>query len=249
MSWNKINNWYDDLVGQKGHYYHKEVIFPNLLKLINIKDKKISLVDLACGQGALARNLDKEVQYLGVDNSKGLIEKAAKYNKNLNHKFILKDLSKKMEKSEKTFDIATIILALQDIDNPKNVLINANNFLKKDGKLFIVINHPCFRIPRQSYWDINENNKLQSRAISTYMSEMTIPIYNRPFKSRQSVSTNYYHLPLSSYFSFLKEAGFLVENIHEWVSNKISEGKNKKMEDRARKEIPLFLCIEAKKIN
>jgi len=43
--------------------------------------------------------------------------------------------------------------------------------------LVIVLNHPCFRIPRQSGWGIDEKNKLQFRKVIKYMSPMEIPLF------------------------------------------------------------------------
>jgi hypothetical protein len=46
----------------------------------------------------------------------------------------------------------------------------------------------------------------------------------------------------------LTDNGLIIETIEEWVSNKKSTGAKALMEDKARKEIPLFLTLVAKKI-
>jgi hypothetical protein len=43
----------------------------------------------------------------------------------------------------------------------------------------------------------------------------------------------------------LFDGGFLIEKIEEWISDKKSEGGMAKIEDKARKEIPLFMAILA----
>ena len=54
----------------------------------------------------------------------------------------------------------------------------------------------------------------------------------------------------SRYFKNLNKAGLAVSLLEEWNSNKVSDsGPRAKAENLARKEIPLFLFMEAKKNN
>ena len=64
-----------------------------------------------------------------------------------------------------------------------------------------------------------------------------------------STLANSPNVPLQVYFKALKRAGFAVTGLEEWISNKKSEaGPRAKAEDKARKEIPLFMMIEATKL-
>lgn len=240
--YNHVSNWYDKLVKDKGHYYHVNVIIPNVLKLL---ESKKSVLDLACGQGVLQRHLDKNIEYLGVDISSNMINKANSYNKNKKHSFISKDLSKIVQFEKKDFEAACIILSLQDIENPSNLLKNAANHLIKNGLLILVINHPCFRIPRQSSWEIDSNKNIQYRRIDKYLSSMKIPIcvnYEQNSNSKTIISN---HFPIKTLSEYLFDSGFYIEKIDEWISDKKSTGSKAKMEDRSREEIPLFMSISA----
>ncbi len=240
--YNHVSNWYDNLVKDKGHYYHVNVIIPNVLKLL--KDKK-SVLDLACGQGVLQRHLDKDIQYLGVDISSNMIEKANLHNKNKKHVFISRDLSKIVKLEKKDFEAACIILSLQDIENPLNILKNANDHLIKNGLLIIVINHPCFRIPRQTSWQIDSQKNVQYRRVDKYLSHMKIPICVNYKKNKNSKGIISNHFPIKAVSSYLYDAGFYIEKIDEWISDKKSTGSKAKMEDGSRKEFPLFMAISA----
>ena len=244
-SWENSHSWYDKTVGEKGHYYHQSVIFPKTLNLLKLK-KGDKLLDLACGQGVLARQLPPQVGYLGVDASSSLIKQAKGYSNS--HAFILGDVTQEIKTPEKDFSHATVILALQNIEQPDLVLKNANLLLKPQGKLLIVLNHPCFRIPRQSSWGVDEAKKLQYRRIDRYLSPLKIPIQTHPGKQQASQETWSFHHPLSDYTRFLKEAGFAIELIEEWVSDKTSTGGHAKMENRSRAEFPLFLAILSYKL-
>ena len=58
-----------------------------------------------------------------------------------------------------------------------------------------------------------------------------------------------FHRPLQNYFKAFAKAGLVTMRLEEWVSHKTSDkGPRKQAEDTARKEIPLFLCLELKKL-
>ncbi len=244
-SWQKVGTWYDSIVGAKGHYFHEHVILPYVL---NHCKKCTSLLDLACGQGVLARNLVKTCSYVGIDLSKDLIKQAKSYHKNDTHThFFCADVTKDLPLDPQLqFDRITIILALQNIEHPHLVFKQAAKFCKETGRMIIVMNHPCFRIPRKTHWGIDEPTKSMYRKVFCYMSPQKIPIQAHP-GSKPSVHTWTFHHPLSSYSKWLKDEGFSIEQIDELCSDKKSTGRNARMEDRARLEFPMFLSIVAKK--
>jgi ubiquinone/menaquinone biosynthesis C-methylase UbiE len=246
-SWESSGQWYNSLVGEEGHFYHQEVILPNVLRLLNMKEGD-SLLDLACGQGILARVLPKGCTYHGVDLSPSLIHTAKQMVKRKGCAFTIADVCAPLPLStQELFTDAAMILAAQNIERPEFAFKEAYRYLQTDGSFILVINHPCFRIPRQSHWGVDESKKLQYRRVDSYMSSLNIPIQTHPGKGRSSEQTVSFHHPLSSFVQWLHKAGFLIETIEEWVSNKKSEGSCAKMENRARNEFPLFLAILAKK--
>jgi ubiquinone/menaquinone biosynthesis C-methylase UbiE len=240
-SWESVSDWYGDLVGEEGHYYHEHVILPRLKPLMGLR-KESKLLDVACGSGILARTLAKGIDYAGVDISKSLISLAQSKDKEKNHRYFVADATGDLP-VEGSFTHAAIILALQNIEHPEKVFANIANRLEKGGTLAVVLNHPCFRIPRQSSWGVDESKKLQYRRIDRYMTPMSIPIQSQPSKGAQSAQTISFHRPISEYVRLLKEAGFVVTALEEWCSDKKSVGGNSRMENRAREEFPLFLTL------
>lgn len=242
-SWQKVSKWYNKAVGDEGHYYHQHIIMPSLKRILKLKEND-SLLDLACGQGVLERYLDKNVEYFGIDLADNLIREAESKKINPNHRFYVADASKDLPIVKNNFDNGTIILALQNIKKPFGVIRNFSKHLKKGGQLVIVLNHPIFRIPGHSSW-VFESDK-QSRKIDNYMSPMEIPIVAHPGK-KESENTWSYHYPLSAYSEMLFDNGFCIEKIEEWISDKKSTGSKAKIEDKARREFPLFMAIVARK--
>ncbi len=156
-------------------------------------------------------------------------------------------MSRELPTPKKDFSHAAIILALQNITNPEGVIGNAQAHLKKNGEFLIVLNHPYFRIPRQTSWGIDQQNKFQYRRVDRYMTPLKIPITANPGRGEKSEHTWSYHFPLSHYSQLLLKHGFVIEKLEEWSSDKHSTGRAAKMENRSRKEFPMFMAILARK--
>ena len=244
-SWQKVAPWYNKLVGSEGQYYHQHVVLPGSIKLLDLQPTS-NLLDLGCGQGILARSVPEVSHYLGLDTSATLIEEARKLNKNEKYLFQVRNVARTILGAQSTFTHAAIILALQNMSDPAIALENAAKYLVKGGTLLIVLNHPCFRIPRQSGWGIDEQTKIQYRWINRYNSPLKIPITTHPGQSDSGVTWSF-HFSLHEYMQMLRKTGFAITNLEEWSSDKESVGKAAKMENRSRSEFPLFLALVCKK--
>ncbi len=242
-SWESSHKWYDSIVGETGHYYHEQIVLPNTLRLLKLQ-KGDSLLDLGCGQGVLARSLPQGVKYVGVDAAPSLIHSAKSKSK---HPFYVADITNPLKVKEAPFSHAAMILVAQNLEHADTAFKNAAANLKPQGAFILVMNHPCFRIPRQSSWGIDEPKKLQYRRIDLYMSSLKIPIQTNPGKQEKSATTWSFHHPLSYYFQKLSEGGFVIETVEEWISDKKSTGGRAAMENRSRKEFPLFIAFLCKK--
>jgi len=245
-SWNKVSSWYDQLVGEKGSDYHQSVILPGALKMLAPR-KGEKILDVGCGQGVFARRLvEAGAEVTGIDASKDLINAAQKRSPKI--RYLTADAANmKMFQSE-SFDAVSCIMAIMNMDPLEAVVREMVRVLKRGGQMLLVLNHPCFRIPRQSGWGIDENRKLQYRRIDSYMSEMKIPIKMHPGYN-PGVQTWTFHRPLAVYFKTLAENGLTVNQLEEWISHRKSlPGSTKRTEDRSRNEIPLFLALQASKL-
>jgi ubiquinone/menaquinone biosynthesis C-methylase UbiE len=245
-SWEGVSSWYDKAVGKSGHYYHQKLVLPKVLEMLELtKNSKGSLLDLACGQGIISRCLPEAMDYQGVDISPSLIKSAREQNERKNGQFLVSDITKPLSLAKKDFDYCTILLAVQNLETPLNALKNAAKHLSKGGTILLMMNHPCFRIPRQSSWGIDEERSIQYRRVDKYSSSMKIPILSNPSLGKKSATTFSFHHPLSQWTKWLFEAGFAIEWMEELSSDKVSTGKYAKREDVSRKEFPLFLAVRA----
>jgi ubiquinone/menaquinone biosynthesis C-methylase UbiE len=255
-SWNRVAGWYERLLEGEGTY-QKDLILPNLLRLMDIKKvsgRSETVLDLACGPGFFAREFAaRGASVIGVDASQALIEAVrGDVLKKDAMRFFVAQADKLTFMKDATVDKTAIVLALQNIENMPGVFRECARVLKHGGQLFIVLNHPAFRIPRASEWGWDEKTKTQYRRIDQYLSESKVEIQMypgaRPDNAKRGETTISFHRPLQLYFKVLNKAGFTVAALEEWNSNRKSErGPRASAEDASRKEIPLFLCLVAVK--
>lgn len=245
-SWGHVSGWYDKLIERGEDTYQKQVILPNLVRLIDIK-KGETVLDLACGQGFFSRELSKQgASVVGADISSELIALARSHSPK-NIRFEVSPADNLPFLKNNSVDVAVIVLAIQNIEDIDGVLKECNRVLKPKGRFFIVMNHPAFRVPKESSWGWDEKLKMQYRRVDRYLSEVTAKIVMNP-GARTSVHTVSFHRSLQFYFKKFAKNGFAVTRLEEWISHRKSEkGPRAIAEDRARKEIPLFLCLEIKK--
>jgi ubiquinone/menaquinone biosynthesis C-methylase UbiE len=244
-SWGKVANWYNNLIEKDENSYQRQLILPNLIRLIEAKKGEV-IIDLACGQGFFVKEIAKGgAKVIGIDISPELIQ-IAKQDKSVEyHVSPAHELNFLQDKS---VDKTLIVLSLQNIENVHEVFKEINRVLKLNSKLLLVLNHPAFRIPKASSWGYDETKKIQYRRLDNYLSESREQIQMHP-GDKPWQKTISFHRPLQYYFKSLNKNGFFVSKLEEWSSHKISEmGPKKDAEDKARKEFPLFLFLEATKI-
>lgn len=121
-------------------------------------------------------------------------------------------------------------------------------FMNVDMALIICQNeYHCSLVPQKSDWGFDEKKKVQYRRVEQYMSDSVVSINMHP-GIKDSEKTFSFHRSLQTFSEALSKSGFCIAGLEEWVSNKKSqEGPRQRAEDTARKEIPLFMMITARK--
>ncbi len=274
-SWEAVAEWYDAMIAEDKSDHFRDVIVPATLKLLQPRGG-MRVLDVACGQGAIARQVaDQGAEVVGVDASPKLIETARARSEG-KVRFEVADArtlaDAKGDLGE--FDAVTCIMALMNIDPLEGVLRGASELLKPGGIFVAVILHPAFRAPGQTSWGWEEENRSsrpapmrsgtparggrgdrprarQFRRIDGYLSPGQAPIVMNPGYAAHGaapIRTWTFHRPLQAYFKALAEAGFLVAALEEWPSMRRSKpGPRAPEENRARREIPMFLGFRAVK--
>jgi len=242
-SWGGVADWYDTYLEKDTDNFQEKVIAPNLLRILDLK-KETRVFDLACGQGFFTRKWALTTKNVsGADISQELIAQATKHAPKI--QFYATPAHTLPFLKNASLDVVTIVLAIQNISNMQDVFNEVSRVLVPGGRFVLVINHPAFRAPKRSSWQWDEKEMTQYRRIDGYLSSGKIEIVMHPGKVNSEVTYSY-HRPLQEFFKALSKSGFAVGRLEEWISHKKSQkGPRQETEDRIRKEIPMFMMLEA----
>jgi SAM-dependent methyltransferase len=250
--WQPVANWYDELVGDEGSEYHREVVLPGVLRLLAGGDAGMRgrrILDVACGQGVLCRRLvEAGAEPVGVDLAPDLVQAARQRSPDL--PFFIGDARTLGDVRDLAgpFDAAAIVLAIANIQPIRPVLEGVAGLLRDGGSVVIVTNHPAFRGPGATAWGWDAEAETQYRRVDRYLLPRKEPITTHP-GDEPSGYTWSFHRPIGLYVKACRQAGLLVDAMEEWPSHKRSgPGPRQAAEDRARQEIPMFLALRAVKI-
>lgn len=245
-SWEKSADWYDRILGERGSELYQAVVIPNALDMLD-PQKGERILDLGCGQGVFSRALaETGAQVTGVDAAPTLIEKARTYRSRTPIRYFDRDAANLAGIGE--FDAASAILCLQNMEHLEKVCASVASVLKPGARMLWVLNHPAFRIPKQTSWEFAKDHSAQYRRVDAYSSTLSIPILMHPGKAN-SESTTSFHRSLESLSRAGFAAGMAMTGLSEWHSHKESQpGARARAENHARKEFPLFLALLWRKI-
>ncbi len=245
-SWGAVAEWYDDYMEVAEDSYQKQVILPNLTRVLAIRPGE-KVLDVACGQGFFTREWRAlGAKVAGADISPELIAKARERAPEIVwHATPAHNLS---FAGDGEYDAMTIVLAIQNIENIAEVFAEVRRVLSPKGRFVLVMNHPAFRVPKRSSWGFDEEAKVQYRRVDGYLSSEKVRIEMHPGR-KNSPATISYQRSLQDIVKALAKSGFAVTKLEEWISHKKSgKGPRQKAEDTARKEIPLFMMLEAREV-
>lgn len=250
--WEHVAQWYDAHLTQGPSDLYQEVVLPGVLSMLNVKAGE-RVLDVACGQGWLARLLaDDGAVVTGVDASPSLIEAAKRHGGG--GEYVVgdaRDLGAALGGGTHPgpFEAASCVMALMNMDPMEPVLAGVAERLAPGGRFVAVILHPAFRSPGRTSW--GWDRAVQYRRVEAYLTPGRSEIVMNPGAAAhgaEPVHTRTYHRPIGAYVGAYARAGLLVEAMEEWASHRRSEpGPRAASEDRARREIPMFLAIRAVK--
>jgi ubiquinone/menaquinone biosynthesis C-methylase UbiE len=226
-------------------------LLPAIAKVLSKKDlENKTLVDIGCGTGFFLQNLlpSNMSKVVGVDVDEELLQLAKQNLKNNTNLKLFKMSAEKMTALDtNTFDFALSVESLPNIENLDKSVSEMSRILKINGKAYVVVNHPSFRIPQNSDWFYDEKNKRQGRIVYKYKTAQTIKIDMNPgTKVAPAKKFTYtFHRSLAEYINTFTKNSLQINKFIEIYSNKQSQfGDRKQAEDMARNEIPMFLLLE-----
>jgi len=120
----------------------KKVLWPELAAIIAGIEPGKRIMDVGCGSAKILQGLiEKNIEYLGIDPSKELIEIAKKeWGENKKQRFMIGDILNLGKINEYEFDYVFCIAVLQHIPSEKlrvQALRQLRNKIKNDGKIIL----------------------------------------------------------------------------------------------------------------
>jgi ubiquinone/menaquinone biosynthesis C-methylase UbiE len=249
QGWDPVASWYDKLVGETGSDYHRNLILPATLRMLDPKPGE-SIIDVCCGQGVLVNPLleSKIARFTGIDASPRLIASAkARHGADPRVSLLVADACLPGPWERGTHDAATCIMAVHDVPDIVALFSNISRALKPGARAVLVFMHPCFRIPRKTHWGWDADQKIQYRRLDSYSTPLEIPITTHPGKATGE-QTTFYHRPLAELLTAIGRGGLAVTACEELYSHRRSQsGPFSKAEHRAAEEFPMFIALKAVK--
>jgi SAM-dependent methyltransferase len=254
-SWGGVADWYGDHI-EGDDTYHAQVVAPNIVRLV-APTNGMRLLDIGCGEGYFSRLFaDAGAIVTGTDISPELIaiaheKERGKKQRITYHVAPAEDMACIPDAS---CDVVTAVLTMQNMEHFNRVCKEVARVLTPHGRVVVVLNHPAFRIPKESSWGWDREDGVpgggvQYRRVDTYLTPYKAAIDMHPGAKTGDVTYSF-HRSLQDHMKGFAKAGLAITRLEEWISHRKSEpGPRQRAEDIARKEIPLFLALELRPIH
>ncbi|MFX0200858.1 MAG: class I SAM-dependent DNA methyltransferase [Candidatus Hodarchaeota archaeon] len=216
--WNANAEFWDSKMGE-GNDFHKMLIEPIQLKLLNIKagDK---ILDIACGNGQFARKMaELGANVTAIDFSDKFIA-IAKSKGKYDIKYQVIDVTCKTDLKKlavNNFDSIVCTMALMDMENIKILINHLPKMLKRDGIFVFSILHPCFNSGENIL--VHERDELGGEVKSRYSVKIRDYLIEKSSLGigmiGQPRPQYYFHRPVSTILKYFFKNGFVLDAYEE----------------------------------
>lgn len=229
--WEQLADDWDERMGDTDNQYHREIIRPATLKLLNPHSGEY-ILDAACGNGNFSRFMaGMGVKVTAFDFSPTLIEHAKRRCRKYAHliDFHVADATQYTDliqlQPNTPFDKAVSNMAVMDIPDISPLMRAVYEMLKPGGIFVFSGVHPCFQTPNmRKFTEINDytGQPFTRMGIQTY--EYIHPKQHEVTAlARNGKRILHFHRPLSLILNTCFEAGFMLDGIEEPVFEQRNE--------------------------
>ncbi|MBI2172046.1 MAG: class I SAM-dependent methyltransferase [Chloroflexi bacterium] len=261
LGWEEIADYFDEKQGDEGDLWHRELINPTLLRVLgNVSGRRV--LDLACGNGALARQLARKgAKVVGVDLAPTLVARAQRRESRpaptrsgplgtpLGISYHVSDAGDLGLFGDGAFDVVVCNMGVLDMtdDTAHRAFKEAARVLTAEGRLVMCTQHPCFEGNDTAAWVVEKLGRTTTvwRKVARYREHYEM-VNNWRVAPGQFLQTISYHRPLSWYVRSLREAGLAVTAFEE--NEPTEEFILQDNEGAWIKDVPLHCVIEARKL-
>ncbi|MGL6234665.1 MAG: class I SAM-dependent methyltransferase [Segniliparus sp.] len=223
-----------DIIRRRRDRYRTELTDAAVLSLVGPL-AGLRVLDAGCGEGYLSRLLaERGAQVVGVDTAVELVEAARQEaaQRRIAVEHLVANAGDLPTEFAASFDIVVLNHVVNDLENPAPAFSEAARVLRPEGKIVVLMLHPCFTHQGGDVEDYFANYRA-SRCFEVDGTRSPAPVV-------------YWVRPLESYSALLAEAGFAITGLKE------PRPSTEQMLDpwwQERFTAPKFLLIEARKLD
>ncbi len=249
--WDDNADFWDARMGE-GNEFHKRLIEPSQLRLLNLRGGE-AILDLACGNGQFSRKMaDMGAKVVAADAARRMIENAKKrsagYEDRIEYHVVdCTDRARLLAFGEGRFDRVVCTMALMDISEIEPLISASARLLTAGGYLVFSLLHPCLN---SGLWKQGmEQYERDGELVDEYFVRVTR--YSEPLTAKgvamrgQPVPQYYFHRPLSDLFALFFQAGFVLDGLEEPV---IGPKSNPSFFDKVFEHIPPVLVARMRRM-
>ena len=231
----------------EGEYHHTNLILPEVYRMLDVKKGEM-ILDVACGEGNVARHLAKlGAKVTGIDISKMIYrakEREEKDSLGIHYlKMAAEDL--KNEFGENMFDKVICNMALMDIADYQTTIKNISSVLKVGGVFVFSISHPAFAWPATTSMrvppDSQRNEDKRKIALDYFDERPTLIAFNWETPSLA------FPRPISKYVNELIKSNLEIIEMSEPIASEEIVEKYPRQAYMDNDTLPDFLIMKTKK--
>lgn len=222
--WNANADFWDGRMGE-GNDFHKTLIEPIQLKLLNLKAGE-QVLEIACGNGQFTRKMAEfGVSVLATDVAEQMIANATQRTKDNADRIDYRVLDATDESQLATlgqgkYDAAVCAMAIMDIASIEPLIEALGRVLKVGGRFVFSIMHPCFN-STDGLTRVMEREEVDGELVDRRYIKISNYIEPHTYKGQamvgQPVAQNYFHRPISVILNAFFAKGFVLDGIEEPV--------------------------------
>ncbi len=218
LLWNQKAEFWDDLFGDWGNQFHRRLVEPSLLQLLQLKAGE-AVLDVGCGNGVLARRLALlGAQVTACDFSEEMLRLARARGGEIDYRQIdATDEDALLQLGEGQFDAVTCSMALMDIPEIEPLYCAARRLLRADGRFVFATMHPAFNSNNPIF--IHEKEDRDGIVTECFALKLRAYLDMPPVLGAgapgEPTPHYYYHRPLGELLRPAFRAGFLLDGLLE----------------------------------
>jgi SAM-dependent methyltransferase len=222
-AWEATAEWWDDQIGPEGNDFHRTLIAPAQMRLLELKPGQ-TVLDIACGNGQFAREMARTgVNVVAFDFTEKFLVRAHKHTEaagiqNIEYHLLdATDEKKLLSLGEGRFDSAVCTMAIMDMTEIAPLVRSLTRLLTPRGCFVFSVTHPCFN--GNGIRMCLEEEDRGGTLIETY--SIRVVEYLHLSMQRgigiigQPEPHYYFHRPLCQLFSECFRGGFVMDGIEE----------------------------------